>query len=207
MRKMISLSALVSGLLAAPGIVAPVAGATAAGLRPRGEEAGRGAVVVPEESQAETRERLQRRLLEMVEKGPEDVGGMRDLQRPIGIALRAHVAELLATAPDSIPPAQMTMPIQYAPDGPGAKIQFPPELREQTEKAGFLGVTASPVSAALRDQLGLTRGMGLVVDFVAKDSPAQAAGLKVHDVLTKFDDQLIVNIEQLAVLVRSKKDG
>jgi hypothetical protein len=59
----------------------------------------------------------------------------------------------------------------------------------------------------LRKQLGLPPGMGLVVDFVVPDSPAQKAGLVQYDVLQKLDDQLIINPAQLAVLVRSHKPG
>lgn len=72
-------------------------------------------------------------------------------------------------------------------------------------KAPYLGVSTSTVPDALRQHLGLAEGTGLVVDFVEKDSPAQSAGLKRFDILTKLDDQILVNAQQLAVLVRSKK--
>lgn len=69
----------------------------------------------------------------------------------------------------------------------------------------YLGVAVSR-SAELSAHLGLAPGMGLVVDALTPDSPA-AAVLKPHDVLTRFDDQLLVNAEQLAVLVRARKEG
>lgn len=69
----------------------------------------------------------------------------------------------------------------------------------------FLGVAVGR-NAELSAHLGLALGMGLVVNAVTADSPA-AAVLRVHDVLTKFDDQWLVNGEQLAVLVRARKDG
>lgn len=72
-------------------------------------------------------------------------------------------------------------------------------------KAAYLGVSTSGVPAALRQHLGLPEGVGLVVDFVEDESPARAAGLKQYDILTKFDDQILVNGQQLAVLVRSRK--
>lgn len=75
------------------------------------------------------------------------------------------------------------------------------------EKAAFLGITTSPVTGTLREQLKIDKGVGLVVDFVEKDSPADAAGVKPHDILTKLDDQVLINAQQLAVLVRSKKAG
>jgi len=81
------------------------------------------------------------------------------------------------------------------------------DLDPRTEKGTYLGVTASPVPAVVRDQLRLRPGIGLVVDFVRPDSPAAAAGLKQHDIIEKFDDQLLVSIQQLAILVRMHKPG
>jgi hypothetical protein len=75
------------------------------------------------------------------------------------------------------------------------------------EKAAFLGVATSPVSGALRDQLKLQRGMGLIVNYVAVDSPAFQAGMQPHDVLEKLEDQWLVNAPQFAALVRAKKPG
>jgi hypothetical protein len=72
------------------------------------------------------------------------------------------------------------------------------------EKVTFLGVETMPADAALADQLGLTRGTGLVVNRVVKDSPATAV-LKEHDVLTRFGDQILIDQHQLSVLVRSHK--
>lgn len=77
----------------------------------------------------------------------------------------------------------------------------PPRL----EKGAYLGVATTPPGPAMREQLKLAKGMGLVVDFVEPGSPAEAAGLKPHDVLTKLNDQLLINGQQLAVLVRSLK--
>jgi hypothetical protein len=77
----------------------------------------------------------------------------------------------------------------------------------QLTKATYLGVSTSPVPGALRQHLGLPEGLGLVVDFVEPDSPAQKAGLKQYDILTKLDDQILVNAQQLAVVVRTHKSG
>ncbi|HEY4302672.1 MAG TPA: PDZ domain-containing protein [Candidatus Didemnitutus sp.] len=70
----------------------------------------------------------------------------------------------------------------------------------------FLGVETEPAGAALAAQLGLDAGMGLVVSHVVPNSGA-AAVLKKHDVVTKFDDQILVDSHQLGVLVRAHKDG
>jgi hypothetical protein len=70
----------------------------------------------------------------------------------------------------------------------------------------FLGVQTRPVDDVLGSQLDLGRGMGLVVVWVADDSPAGKV-LQKNDVLVKLGDQVLVNMEQLEVLVRSRKPG
>lgn len=70
----------------------------------------------------------------------------------------------------------------------------------------FLGVSTDKVGPTLSAQLGLAEGMGLVVTSVVPDSPA-AGVLKRHDVLTKFNDQRLIETNQLGVLVRAEKDG
>jgi len=79
--------------------------------------------------------------------------------------------------------------------------------KTEQRKGAFLGVGTSAPTPILREQLKLSEGMGLVVEVVEKDSPAEKAGIKRYDVLTKLEDQWLVNAEQLAVLVRSKKPG
>lgn len=76
----------------------------------------------------------------------------------------------------------------------------------EKEKVTFLGVETAPAGRALATQLGLPRDTGLVVTHVLENSPASGA-LKEDDVLTKLDDQLLVNMPQLGVLVRSRKEG
>ncbi len=74
-------------------------------------------------------------------------------------------------------------------------------------KIPYLGVVTSPLSPQLRAQINLPEGMGLSVDVVAKDSPAEKAGLKRYDVLKKFNDQMLCAQEQLAVLVKAAGKG
>ncbi len=76
----------------------------------------------------------------------------------------------------------------------------------ETERVAFLGVDTAPVNRTLAAQLGLARDTGLVVAHIADKSPAVDV-LKEDDVLTKLDDQILINQQQLAVLVRGRKDG
>jgi len=57
----------------------------------------------------------------------------------------------------------------------------------------------------LRDQLKLPSGSGLVVERVEPNSPAEAAGMKVSDIVQKLDDQVLINPHQFGVLVRNLK--
>ena len=93
--------------------------------------------------------------------------------------------------------------------GPGADrpLRLELDIKMQLEKAAYLGVSTSSAPKALRHQVELPNGVGLVVDVVAPDSPAAEAGLKQHDLLHKLNDQLLVNPQQLAVLVRTQKAG
>ena len=75
------------------------------------------------------------------------------------------------------------------------------------EKVTFLGVSASPLPARMSEQMNLPAGVYLSVDQVSDESPAAKAGLKLYDVLLQFNDQILVNSEQLKALVRMKKPG
>jgi hypothetical protein len=68
----------------------------------------------------------------------------------------------------------------------------------------YCGVSTVEVTPPLAAQLKLSPGVGLLVDFVEPNSPAEMAGVKQYDILMKFNDQVLCNSEQLRVLVRSK---
>jgi len=71
----------------------------------------------------------------------------------------------------------------------------------------YLGVHTSRLNRAVSHQLGLPNGLHLQVDRVAEGSPAEDAGLQLHDILLKFDNQILVNPEQLKTLVRMRNPG
>lgn len=84
----------------------------------------------------------------------------------------------------------------------GGPRPFPMPPQPAAEKLRpYLGVVTSQAPAAVAAQTGLPEGFGLVVDEVLPDSPAKAAGVERYDVLTKFDDQKLVDSAQLAALV------
>lgn len=80
-------------------------------------------------------------------------------------------------------------------------------MQQATEKAAWIGLSVSPAPPALRHQLRLPEGTGLVVDFVQPKSPGEQGGIKQYDLLEKLDDQILINPDQFAVLVRTYKPG
>jgi hypothetical protein len=75
------------------------------------------------------------------------------------------------------------------------------------EKVTYLGVSATEIPEILSKHLPVPSGIGLVIQEVTKDSPAEKAGLQRDDVLLRFEDQLLANAAQLRTLTRSKKPG
>jgi hypothetical protein len=71
----------------------------------------------------------------------------------------------------------------------------------------WLGVGVDEAPEALASQLKLAPGVGLVVIYVAPDSPGAKAGLEKNDVLVEFEGQQLVHPTQLRKLVRVRKDG
>lgn len=76
----------------------------------------------------------------------------------------------------------------------------------EMEKVAYLGVETMPVDPTVATQLALARDTGLVVRRVADGSPA-ANLLQKHDIVTKLDDQILIDMRQLSVLVRNHKAG
>jgi len=71
----------------------------------------------------------------------------------------------------------------------------------------FLGVETSQVPEVVSDQLGLSKGFGLVVEYVVPDSPAASAGIQQNDILKMLNDQILMEPGQLRKLLQTFADG
>ena len=71
----------------------------------------------------------------------------------------------------------------------------------------FLGVETSQVPDVVSEQLGLAKGLGLVVEYVMPDSPAAAAGIQQNDILKMLNDQILMEPSQLRKLLQTFSDG
>jgi hypothetical protein len=85
----------------------------------------------------------------------------------------------------------------------------PPGGHEKAPKVPviFLGVETSQVPTVVSEQLGLAKGLGLVVDYVVPDSPAAAAGIQQNDILKMLNDQILIEPSQLRKLLQTFSEG
>ncbi|MGZ0164066.1 MAG: PDZ domain-containing protein [Planctomycetales bacterium] len=71
----------------------------------------------------------------------------------------------------------------------------------------WIGLNCAEVSPALRSQLKLKDGIGLLVVNAFEGSPSQKAGLKQHDIVVKADDTEIGAVGQLIEAVQKAGDS
>jgi hypothetical protein len=95
---------------------------------------------------------------------------------------------------------------------PGPKKSEP--RKEEPRKAAppkasrpWLGLQPEDLPDELRAQLDLAEGEGLLVTQVMPGSPAEKAGLKKNDILTKIDGKAVKGEESLAAFMASAKIG
>jgi S1-C subfamily serine protease len=92
---------------------------------------------------------------------------------------------------------------------PSAMLHQTLDALEQhgTIKRGYLGVTSQPVRLPARQRAGGSLETGLLVLGIAPDSPAEAAGLLVGDVLVGFDGHDVDDPETLLGLLTADRVG
>src|SRR5207247_9318091 len=103
------------------------------------------------------------------------------------------------------PPAPPEPPAPPHPPGPPGV----PGHHEKAPKVPmtYLGVETSQVPDVVSEQLGLAKGLGLVVDYVEPNSPAASAGIQQNDILKMLNDQILIEQSQLRRLLQTFPDG
>jgi membrane-associated protease RseP (regulator of RpoE activity) len=130
------------------------------------------------------------------------------------IAVIAALGLLPFTAFAQTPPAPPSQPVppQANPPLPPTPPN-PPRDRDRDHDRGpkvpvtYLGVETSEVPRVLSEQMNLPKGFGLVVDYVVPDGPAATAGVQQSDIIKMFNDQILMEPDQLSKLVRSYSEG
>lgn len=123
-----------------------------------------------------------------------------------GIAVTALLTTGTVQAAES---AQVTKHFQFGPvqvhvsaaAEPSDLLTVADELTPGRPSEYWLGLAAAQVRGALRAQLGLPEGQGLVVLSVLPDSPAKKAGIVEHDVLVKAADKPLDRVQDLIAAV------
>src|SRR6266536_2531034 len=108
-----------------------------------------------------------------------------------------------------LPIAGFTQTPPAPPQPPGQPHPPPPGGHEKAPKVPvvFLGVETSQVPTVVSEQLGLSKGLGLVVEYVVPDSPAAAAGVQQNDILKMLNDQILIEPSQLRKLLQTFTEG
>lgn len=106
--------------------------------------------------------------------------------------------------PGPHPPAVVGGPFPVQPWGP--EVPHPPAfgvpvavtVAEQAKGSPWwIGIQCRSVDPALREQLGLAEGVGLLVEEVVPDSPASKAGIKRFDVLVAAGEKELRSVQDL----------
>lgn len=74
-------------------------------------------------------------------------------------------------------------------------------------RGAWLGVHVEEASAALRDQLGLAKDEGVVVESVAPNGPAAKAGMRANDLLLSLDEAKLSDAEDLRSELKRRSPG
>jgi len=83
-----------------------------------------------------------------------------------------------------------------------------PELKARGKVVrGYLGTTVQKVTPDIAESMGLKEARGALVADVAKDGPAQRAGIKAGDVIVAFDGKAIKDSAELPLQVARLTPG
>jgi hypothetical protein len=94
---------------------------------------------------------------------------------------------------------------------PRARQMEPPPApqagRADAGKPAYLGVTTGPVSDDLRAHADVPDAVGLVITKIAPGSPADTAGLRLHDILLEFDGRPVASPLEFLEMVEAAGAG
>jgi S1-C subfamily serine protease len=118
------------------------------------------------------------------------------------IATIAAIGLLPISGLAQTPPAPPEPPAPPHPPGVPGRHEKAPKV-----PVTYLGVETSQVPDVLSEQLGLAKGLGLVVDYVEPNSPAASAGVQQNDILKMLNDQILIEPSQLRRLLQTFPEG
>src|SRR5438045_7454489 len=118
------------------------------------------------------------------------------------IATIAAIGALPISAFTQTPPTPPQPPAPpHAPGMPGHHEKAP------KVPVTYLGVETSQVPDVVSEQLGLAKGLGLVIEYVEPNSPAASAGIQQNDIIKMLNDQILIEPSQLRKLLQTFSEG
>jgi membrane-associated protease RseP (regulator of RpoE activity) len=121
--------------------------------------------------------------------GETDISEVADIEKALEAIEGDSIAVTLMRRGE-----EQTVTIERAREGEPAEAR--------TEEAFRLGIVINEPDEAIRAQLGLEEGQGVIVMEVAPGSAAEKAGIKANDVLISLDGEPIAGVTELAELVQ-----
>ncbi len=123
------------------------------------------------------------------------------------LALPACGQEEKKEAPAAAPPAEQAAEVSAAANSDADDVLSVTVAAEVDAAANgyWLGILVTPADAVLKTHLGLEAG--LLVEQVVPESPAAKAGIEVNDILLKFGEADLSDVEGLQKAVGENKDG
>ncbi|MBF0376906.1 MAG: PDZ domain-containing protein [Desulfamplus sp.] len=80
-------------------------------------------------------------------------------------------------------------------------------INQIVQGSPYIGMGLADVPAALSQELNLKAGVGVYVKSVTIASPAEKAGVKIGDVILKFDGKNAATHQQIGEILKTKKAG
>jgi S1-C subfamily serine protease len=124
-----------------------------------------------------------------------------------GGALVNTIGELIGVNSQILSPSGGNIGIGFAIPSNMARAVMDQLMKTGKVRRGMIGVTIQSVNADLASSLNLPASRGAIVSSVQAGGPAERAGIKRGDVITAFNDQVIVDSNNLRNLVASTSPG
>ena len=126
---------------------------------------------------------------------------VRTLSFAAALLLTTGVAMINASAQDK----DHTIVVELQADGHAAKSKPLAWTTAAPVSIYKIGVGAFPVEGALRAQLNLPKGQGLLIDGVVPNQPAAKAGIKNYDVILSLDGAKVGDLKALVAAIDKAK--
>lgn len=115
--------------------------------------------------------------------------------------------EIIGISEAYIPPSQGAVALGFAIPAPTA-TEVAEELREDgTAEHAFLGLAPGAITPQIAEQLNLRDTTGVVVLSVSQDGPADDAGIRPGDIITRIGDTDLSAPEDLLAALRQREPG